>query len=75
MICVLADELQHMTHTVEFVLRHGYALLFVWVFAEQAALPLPSVPLLLACGALAHDGRMNPVLAAGLRRFGQPPGG
>jgi membrane protein DedA with SNARE-associated domain len=54
-----------MSHTVEFVLRHGYALLFLWVFAEQAALPLPSIPLLLACGALAHDGRMNPVLAIG----------
>src|SRR5260370_13018228 len=54
-----------MSHTVEFVLRHGYALLFVWVFAEQAALPLPSVPLLLACGALSHDGSMNPLLALG----------
>jgi membrane protein DedA with SNARE-associated domain len=54
-----------MNHTIEFVMRHGYALLFLWVFAEQAALPLPSIPLLLACGALAHDGRMNPVLAVG----------
>jgi membrane protein DedA with SNARE-associated domain len=58
-----------MSHTVEFVLRHGYALLFLWVFAEQAALPLPSVPLLLACGALAHDGRMNAMLAIGLGVF------
>jgi membrane protein DedA with SNARE-associated domain/rhodanese-related sulfurtransferase len=54
-----------MSHTVEFLLRHGYAVLFVWVFAEQAALPLPSIPLLLACGALIHDGRMNPILALG----------
>jgi membrane protein DedA with SNARE-associated domain len=49
-----------MHETVEFVVRHGYALLFFWIFAEQGALPLPSIPLLLACGALARDGRMNP---------------
>jgi membrane protein DedA with SNARE-associated domain len=51
-----------MGHTVEFVVRHGYALLFVWLLAEQAALPLPSVPLLLACGALARSGQLNPAL-------------
>ena len=39
-------------------MRHGYALLFFWILAEQAALPLPSAPLLLACGALAQDGRL-----------------
>jgi len=47
------------TELLDFVVRHGYALLFFWVLAEQAALPLPSVPLLLACGALAKDGRLN----------------
>ena len=57
-----------MHETIEFVLRHGYAVLFVWIFAEQAALPVPSFPLLLACGALARDGRMNPaaVISVGL---------
>lgn len=49
-----------MTHTLDFVVRHGYALLFFWILAEQAALPLPSAPLLLACGALAKDGRLTP---------------
>lgn len=34
-------------------------LLFFWLLAEQAALPLPSIPLLLACGALARAGKMN----------------
>jgi membrane protein DedA with SNARE-associated domain len=48
------------THTLDFVVRHGYALLFFWILAEQAALPLPSAPLLLACGALAKDGRLTP---------------
>ncbi len=33
-------------------------MLFAWLLAEQAALPLPSIPLLLACGALARDGKM-----------------
>ena len=53
-----------MTHTLEFVLRHGYSLLFFWVLAEQADLPIPSGPLLLACGALARSGRMSPHLIA-----------
>ena len=41
-----------------FVERHGYALLFLWVLAEQSAIPVPSVPLLLAAGALIHSGRL-----------------
>jgi len=48
-----------MNPTAEFLIRHGYALLFCWVLAEQAALPIPSVPLLLACGALIKSGHMN----------------
>jgi membrane protein DedA with SNARE-associated domain len=47
------------THTIDFVVRHGYALLFFWILAEQGALPVPSAPLLLACGALAKDGRLS----------------
>lgn len=48
-----------MVQTLDFVVRHGYALLFFWVLAEQGALPIPSAPLLLACGALAKDGRLS----------------
>jgi membrane protein DedA with SNARE-associated domain/rhodanese-related sulfurtransferase len=33
--------------------------LLVWVFAEQIGLPVPSLPLLLAAGALAGSGKMN----------------
>src|SRR5450432_433290 len=55
-----------MQQTIEFVVRHGYALLFFWILAEQGALPLPSIPLLLACGALARDGRMNPAAVVSL---------
>jgi membrane protein DedA with SNARE-associated domain len=52
-----------LNHTAEFVIRHGYSLLFFWIFAEQGALPLPSVPLLLVCGALVRSGRMSMGLA------------
>jgi membrane protein DedA with SNARE-associated domain len=48
-----------MSATIQFVIRHGYVLLFFWLLAEQAALPLPSIPLLLACGALSRTGRMD----------------
>ena len=45
--------------TLQFLIRHGYAVLFVWVLLEQGGLPIPSVPFLLAAGALAATGRMN----------------
>src|SRR5215471_8539692 len=43
----------------EFLLRHGYLLLLGWIFAEQLGLPVPSLPLLLAAGALAGTGRLS----------------
>jgi membrane protein DedA with SNARE-associated domain len=49
--------------TLEFLLRHGYLVLLAWVFAEQGGLPIPSIPLLLAAGALAGTGRLNLTLA------------
>jgi membrane protein DedA with SNARE-associated domain len=42
-----------MHSTLDFLLRHGYVVLLGWVFAEQIGLPVPSLPLLLAAGALA----------------------
>ena len=48
-----------MNETLQFVVRHGYMLVFAWVFAEQAGLPIPSAPMLLAAGALAGTHRMN----------------
>ncbi|MGB6200334.1 MAG: DedA family protein/thiosulfate sulfurtransferase GlpE [Candidatus Acidiferrales bacterium] len=48
-----------MSALVEFLVRHGFLVLFVWVLAEQLGLPLPSAPLLLAAGALAGTHRMN----------------
>jgi len=52
-----------MTATLEFLVRHGYAVLLGWVFAEQIGVPIPSMPLMLAAGALAGQGKMN-LLAA-----------
>ena len=45
--------------TIQFVERHGYVLLFSWVLAEQGALPIPSVPLLVMAGALVRTGRIH----------------
>jgi len=44
--------------TIQFVLQHGYTVLFLWVLAEQAGLPVPSLPILLAAGALAALGKL-----------------
>lgn len=48
-----------MDETLHFILHHGYLVLVVWVFVEQIGLPVPSLPGLLAAGALAGTGRLN----------------
>jgi membrane protein DedA with SNARE-associated domain len=48
-----------MHSALDFLLHHGYAVLLAWVFAEQIGLPVPSLPLLLAAGALAGAGRFS----------------
>jgi membrane protein DedA with SNARE-associated domain len=48
---------------VSFLLRHGYALLFAIVLVEQAGLPLPALPVLLAMGALVGAGHFNMAVA------------
>ncbi len=44
--------------------RHAYAILFGWVLVEQAGVPVPSIPLLLAAGTLSAAHRLH--LAAAL---------
>ena len=58
-----------MTKTLEFLVRHGYVVLLGWVFVEQLGLPIPSIPLLLAAGALAGTGRMNIFAALAITMF------
>ena len=48
-----------MSDLIQFVARHGYLLIFSWLLAEQAALPIPSFPLLLVSGALARTGQLK----------------
>ncbi len=49
-----------------YLLEHGYLILFAFVFAEQIGLPIPSFPVLLAMGALAHRGRYSFFASLGL---------
>lgn len=42
-----------------FLIHHGYSVIFFWVLAEQAGMPLPSVPLLLSAGALSAEGKIS----------------
>jgi membrane protein DedA with SNARE-associated domain len=51
---------------IPFLLRHGYWVLFVNVFTEQAGLPIPAIPVLLAMGALAGLGNFSLAAALGL---------
>lgn len=55
-----------MHSVMEFLLRHGYVVIFVAVFIEQIGLPIPSGPVLLAAGALAGYHRLNLAPALGL---------
>jgi membrane protein DedA with SNARE-associated domain len=55
---------------LQFVVQYGYVLLFFWVMAEQAGMPLPATPLLLAVGALAGQHQLNFGLAVVLAATG-----
>lgn len=48
-----------MSHTTEFLVRHGAPVLLAAVFVEQMGLPLPALPWMLAAGALAATGQFN----------------
>lgn len=47
-----------MADFLPFLIEHGYVVIFVWVFLDQAGLPLPAVPVLLAAGVLVGMGEM-----------------
>lgn len=48
-----------MIHIIPFLLAHGYSVIFAGVLAELIGLPISSVPLLLAAGALAGSHRLS----------------
>jgi len=51
--------------TLEWVAGYGPPVLFAWVMVDQAGIPLPAIPLLLAVGALVGAGKMNVLVALG----------
>lgn len=55
-----------MNAIVQFVVRHGYPILFAAIFARQIGLPVPAPGFLLAAGALAASGKLGLVPALGL---------
>jgi membrane protein DedA with SNARE-associated domain len=48
-----------MQEALDFLVRHGYTILFVSIFVEQLGIPIPSVPMLLGVGALSAEGRFS----------------
>lgn len=48
-----------MADLMPFLARYGHGIVFLYVFADQAGLPLPSLPLLVAAGALAAEGELS----------------
>jgi membrane protein DedA with SNARE-associated domain len=48
-----------MTHAAPFALAHAAALLFTWILLQQAGVPIPSAPLLIAAGSLAGSTRLG----------------
>jgi membrane protein DedA with SNARE-associated domain/rhodanese-related sulfurtransferase len=59
-----------MNETLEFLVRHGTAVVFAAVFIEQMGVPLPAAPWLLAAGALAATGKLNWLVALSAATFG-----
>lgn len=53
-----------MNEALEFLVRHGYSVLFVAVLAEQVGAPIPAMPFLLGMGALAGLGKFSFTVAA-----------
>ncbi len=59
-----------MTVIVQFILRHGYPILFAAVFGRQIGLPIPAPGFLLAAGALAAAGKLGLANALALAVIG-----
>ena len=48
-----------MQTVIDFLLRYGYLALFLNVFSEQLGVPIPAIPMLLAMGMLAGQGKLS----------------
>jgi membrane protein DedA with SNARE-associated domain len=49
----------------DFLVEYGVVLVFAWVFAAQAGMPIPAGPMLVGAGALSGSGQMNLALVVG----------
>jgi len=54
-----------MQQALEFLLHHIELVVFLTVLAEQAGLPIPAIPVLLAAGAVAGDGQAYLIVLTG----------
>jgi membrane protein DedA with SNARE-associated domain len=59
-----------MIDTTQFLTGFGGLAVFAAVFADQAGLPIPAPPMLLAAGALAAVGKLDATLAVGVAAAG-----
>jgi len=59
-----------MNEMIQFLIRHGYTVLFFWILFEQLGLPIPAAPLLIAAGTLAGIGQLNLALVFGVSVVG-----
>ena len=59
-----------MNHFIEFLVKHGAAVLFAAVFVEQIGVPLPALLWLFAAGALVGTGQMHWYVAVGASALG-----
>ena len=48
-----------MPSVLALLVRHAYSLLFGWVLIEQAGIPVPSVPLMLAAGTMSAAHKLH----------------
>ncbi|MGA2260460.1 MAG: VTT domain-containing protein [Acidobacteriota bacterium] len=48
-----------MNDLIQFLIQHGYGVVFGSVLLEQVGIPIPSAPVLLAAGALSAGGRLS----------------
>src|SRR5438874_9726768 len=64
--CRNKNDIPGMTDASQFLVEHGGTVLFGAVLLEQAGLPLPAMPWLVAAGGLAASGKLNPIAAVGV---------
>jgi membrane protein DedA with SNARE-associated domain len=58
-----------MNDITQFLTSFGGLAVFIVVFADQAGLPVPAPPWLLAAGALAAGGKLDPAVVVGMTAF------